>query len=137
MQGIARAGIFRESRGVLPTTLALAWCSLGWLGSFALMASSQALWNVLGVLICTHCMVIAAYMIHEAAHQSVFASPRANAAVGECLGFVAGASYVSFERIRHLHMRHHRDRVDLACFDYKSLLREHVWLRRLIQFAEW
>lgn len=137
MQGTTRLKFFREREGILPTTLALIWCCCGWLGSFVLMASPYALWNVLGVLICTHSMVIAAYMIHEAAHQSVFATPRGNAAVGECLSFIAGASYVSFERIRHLHMRHHRDRVDLACFDYKRLLRERAWLRRLIQLAEW
>ena len=137
MPGMTRAGFFREPQGILPTTLALSWCSAGWLGSFALMASPSMLWNAIGVLICTHCMVIAAYMIHEAAHQSVFASARSNAAVGEWLSFIAGASYVSFERIRHMHMRHHRDRVDVACFDYKSVLRQHSWLRRLIQIAEW
>ncbi|HWW20571.1 MAG TPA: fatty acid desaturase [Steroidobacteraceae bacterium] len=137
MQGIARAAFFREPQGVLPTTLVLSWCSVGWLGSFALMASQHLLWNALGVLVCAHGMLIAAYMIHEAAHQSVLATPRANAAVGECLSFIAGASYVSFERIRHMHMRHHRDRVDLACFDHQSVLRAHRWLRRLIQIAEW
>jgi fatty acid desaturase len=129
--------MFREPQGALPTSLVLSWCTLGWIGSFALMGASGVAWNVLGVLLCTHCMVLSAYMIHEAAHQSVFATPQANARVGEWLSFIAGASYVSFERIRHMHMRHHRDRVDLACFDYKSLLKERPRLRRAIQIAEW
>jgi fatty acid desaturase len=137
MQGIAPAALFREPQGILPTSLVLSWCTLGWLGSFALMGSPALPCNALGVVLCTHCMVLAAYMIHEAAHQSVFATPRANERVGEWLSFIAGASYVSFERIRHMHMRHHRDRVDLACFDYKSVLHERAWLRRMIQTAEW
>jgi fatty acid desaturase len=129
--------MFREPQGALPTLLVLSWCTVGWFGSFALMGSTPWPLNALGVLLCTHCMVLAAYMIHEAAHQSVFATPAANERAGEWLSFIAGASYVSFERIRHMHMRHHRDRVDLACFDYKSVLRERAWLRRMIQLAEW
>jgi fatty acid desaturase len=137
MQGIARTALFRESQGALPTTLVLLGCSAGWLGSFALMASSHLSLNALGVLLCTHSMVLAAYMIHEAAHQSVFAGARANERVGEWLGFIAGISYVSFERIRHMHMRHHVERVDVACFDFARLLRNRAWLRRIIQFGEW
>jgi fatty acid desaturase len=82
-------------------------------------------------------MVLAAYMIHEAAHQLVFATPPANEAVGEASSFIAGGSYASFERIRHLHMRHHRDRVDLACFDYKKTLARHRWLKPMLEAAEW
>jgi fatty acid desaturase len=137
MQGTARAALFREARGVVPTTLVLSGCSVGWLASFGLMASSNVGWNALGVLMCAHAMVLAAYMIHEAAHQSVFATPRANERIGEWLGFIAGISYVSFERIRHLHMRHHVDRVDIACFDYRRVLRDRAGLRRMIQIAEW
>jgi fatty acid desaturase len=137
MQAGARRTVFRETEGVLPTSLVLLWSSLGWLGSFALMASVHPLWNMLGVLLCTHSMVLAAYLIHEAAHQSLFATPPANDRIGEWLSFIAGGSYASFERIRHMHMRHHRDRVDLACFDGKSVMRHRPWLRRIIQAAEW
>ena len=38
------------------------------------------------------------------------------------MGFMAGAGYASFDRIRHMHLRHHRDRADLSCFDFKGLL---------------
>jgi fatty acid desaturase len=137
MQPGARRAVFREPQGALPTCAALLWSSLGWLSSFGLMASAQPLWNVLGVLLCTHSMVLAAYLVHEAAHQSLFAGPRANERIGEWLSFIAGGSYASFERIRHMHMRHHRDRVDLACFDGKRVMRHRAWLRHTIQVAEW
>jgi fatty acid desaturase len=82
-------------------------------------------------------MVLAAYLIHEAAHQTLFASSRANAIAGEALSFVAGSTYGSFERIRHMHMRHHRDRADLTCFDFLELLRRRPALRRMLEAAEW
>jgi fatty acid desaturase len=136
-QSMSRAVLFREQEGVLPNGLVFTWCSLGWLSSFALMACPYALWNLIGVLLCAHCMVLAAYMIHEAAHQSLFASAVANRRAGEWFSFIAGGSYASFERIRHLHIRHHRDRVDLACFNYKTPLQQRPRLRRALEIAEW
>ena len=132
-----RSNLFREPAGVLPNTLVLMWTSVGWLASFVLMGADDVLSNVVGVLVCTHTMTLAAYLIHEAAHQTLFASATANRRVGEWLGFIAGSSYASFERIRHIHIRHHRDRVDLICFDLKGLMQRHPTLRRLLQTAEW
>jgi fatty acid desaturase len=136
-RAIMPLALFREREGALPNSLVLAWCTLGWLGSFALMASAHIAWNIAGLALCTHCMLLAAYMVHEVAHQSVFASPAANRCAGEWLSFIAGGSYASFERIRHLHIRHHRERVDLACFDYKTLMRRYPLLRRACEIAEW
>lgn len=132
-----RPKLFRERAGVVPNSLVLLWSGLGWLTSFVLMGSDSALSNAIGCLLCTHCMVIAAYLIHDAAHQSLFATPAGNRMAGECMSFIAGSSYASFERIRHLHIRHHRDRVDLTCFDLKGLLQRQPALRRGIEIAEW
>jgi fatty acid desaturase len=101
------------------------------------MGAHAVVLNVLGVVLCTHSMVLAAYLIHEAAHQSLFATASANRRIGEWLSFIAGGSYASFERIRHMHIRHHRDRVDLATFDGKVLMRRYPLLRRAIEIAEW
>lgn len=134
---ILRPRLFREREAVLPNTAVLVWTSSIWCVSFALMAAGSVWLNGLGVLLCTHSMVLAAYLIHEAAHQSLFATATANRRVGEALSFIAGGSYASFERIRHMHIRHHRDRVDLATFDGRVLMRRYPLLRRLIQAAEW
>jgi hypothetical protein len=53
------------------------------------------------------------------------------------MSFIAGGAYVSFERIRHLHLRHHRDRADVTRFDYKAFLRKRPLLRRLVYSLEW
>jgi fatty acid desaturase len=129
--------LFRESSGVLPSTLALAWTSVGWLVSFYLMGTHRVVLNIAGVLLCGHTMVLAAYLLHDAAHQSLLATPSANRRIGEWLSFVAGGAYASFERIRHMHIRHHVDRADVTCFNFKQLIQNHPALRRLLEIAEW
>ncbi|HUN26887.1 MAG TPA: fatty acid desaturase [Steroidobacteraceae bacterium] len=133
----ARIELFRDSRAALANTLALGAASLGWLGSFALMSARSVPLDGVGVLLCAQSMVLAAYLIHEAAHQTLFATRAANACAGEAMSFIAGSSYASFERIRHMHIRHHLDRADLACFDFKALLERRARLRALIQALEW
>ncbi len=135
--GTQSSAIFREPEGVVPNTVILLWTSLLWLGSFRLMGDESGLLNVLGVIACVHTMVLAAYLIHEAAHYTLFSGVRLNQWVGEWMSFIAGASYASFGRIRHLHIRHHRDRADVTCFDFKGLMQRQPWLKRTLQALEW
>jgi fatty acid desaturase len=130
-------GLFRDRDAALANTLVLGWVCAAWLGSFALMGSRVAAADVAGVLLCVHAMVLAAYLIHEAAHQTLFAPAWANAWAGEAMNFIAGSSYASFERIRHMHIRHHLDRADLACFDFKTLFQRRPGARRVLQVLEW
>lgn len=129
--------LFRDREAALANALVLAWTCAAWIGSFALMAAHAALLNAAGVLLCVHAMVLAAYLIHEAAHQNLFAAPGLNQLTGEAMSFIAGSCYASFERIRHMHIRHHVDRADLACFDFKSLMLRRPALRRALQYLEW
>jgi fatty acid desaturase len=129
--------LFREREGVVPNTVVLLLVSGAWLGSFALMGHASVAANIAGVLLCTQAMVLAAYLVHEAAHYTLFSSPAGNRRVGEWVSFIAGSSYASFERIRHLHIRHHRDRADLVCFDFKALMQRRPALRRTLEALEW
>jgi len=122
---------------ILPNWLALLASSAAWAGSFALMAQPSLLFELIGLWLCAHAMVLAAYLVHEAAHTTLFASPRANHWAGETMNFVAGTPYASFERIRHMHIRHHVERVDLTCFDPKEVIRKHPALRRPLEALEW
>ena len=137
MDALARWTLFREAAGAVPNTLAIGYASSAWLASFALMGADPVATNVIGVLLCAHAMVIAAYLIHEAAHYTLFASPALNRAIGEWVNFIAGSCYASFERIRHMHLRHHRDRADVTCFDFKGLMHRRPGLRRAIEVLEW
>ncbi len=134
---VAPRGLFRDREAALANTSVIVWTCAGWLGSFALMGAHSAVLNAAGVLLCVHTMVLAAYLIHEAAHQTLFAPHRANTVAGETMNFIAGSSYASFERIRHMHIRHHLDRADLTCFDLKGLLRRRPGVRRVLQMLEW
>lgn len=129
--------IFREPEGALPNTLVLLWTSAAWLASFPMMAADALTLNALGALLCVHAMVLAAYLIHEAAHYTLFRQPAHNRMTGEWMSFIAGACYASFERIRHLHLRHHRDRADVTCFDFKGLMQRQPMVKRLLQACEW
>jgi fatty acid desaturase len=131
------AGLWREAQGAVPNSLALGYAVAGYAAGFVLMAA-DALWlNAAGVLLTAHAMVIAAYLIHEAAHYTLFARPAHNLLAGEAMSWIAGSAYASFERIRHLHLRHHRDRADVTCFDYKAFLERRPVLARLVYALEW
>jgi fatty acid desaturase len=129
--------LFRDRSDARAHSLVLSYVFLGWVGSFALMASHSVALDILGVLLCAHTMLLAAYLLHEAAHQTLFISRRANQWVGETVNCIASSGCASFERIRHLHVRHHLDRADLVCFDFKDLMRRHPLLRRTLQAFEW
>jgi fatty acid desaturase len=129
--------LFRDREAAVNNSLVMAWTCLGWLASFALMAQPAIALNLIGLLLCVHTMVLAAYLIHEAAHHTLFSNHLANHRIGETMSFIAGASYASFERIRHMHIRHHLDRADLACFDFKRLTQRVPGLRRALEGLEW
>jgi fatty acid desaturase len=129
--------LYRDRRAAFANTLMLLWTAAGWLASFPLMAAPHVMLNIAGVVLCTHTMVLAAYLVHEAAHQTLFARAPANRSVGEVMCFIAGSPYASFERIRHMHIRHHLDRADVACFDFKGLMHRRPALRRLLGLLEW
>ena len=129
--------LFRDRDAALANSLVLAWTGLAWVASFLLLGATSAWLNAAGVLLCAHAMVLAAYLIHESAHQTLFALPAANATAGEAMNFIAGSAYASFERIRHLHIRHHVERVDVLCFDLPGLLRRRPALRATLQALEW
>jgi fatty acid desaturase len=129
--------IFRDAYAAGINSLVMGATVCGWVGSFYLMARPQFLWPFIGVLLCAQSMVWAAYLIHEAAHQALFAGARLNRIAGETASFIAGSSYASFERIRRLHIRHHVDRADLHCFDYRAFIGRRRLLCRVLQAFEW
>ena len=133
-----RERIFRERQAALPNTLALGYALGGYGLAFVLLARGGLAGAALGVLLAAHSMFIAAYLLHEALHQTLFGARLANRAAAELLSFVAGSSYASSERMRRLHLRHHHERADVSCFDYQAFLRHCPgWVRALVLGLEW
>ena len=93
--------------------------------------------NALGTILLAHGMVIAAYLIHECRHKTIFRSNEANARLGRFLNWISGSSYGTFEDIRYKHFRHHMDNDDSVWFEYEEFFERHPGLVRIIKFLEW
>jgi fatty acid desaturase len=131
------SGLMRQPQGYWPHFAALGSVVAGYAaGVWLLLAESLGL-NLLGTFWLAHALVIGAYMIHECAHNTVFAAPRHNAWLGEALCFLVGASYGDYAGIRHKHMRHHTDRADVVAFDFRQRLLQHAVLLKAVQWLEW
>lgn len=130
------AGLMRQSRGYWPHLAALGYVSVGYLAGLRLLLAEPVVLNLFGVLWLAHALVIAAYMIHECAHNTVFADARYNARLGEALSFLVGSAYGDYTDIRRKHMRHHIDHADVVAFDFRRLLQQHPVLLRTVQVLE-
>ncbi|HSB97903.1 MAG TPA: fatty acid desaturase [Spongiibacteraceae bacterium] len=121
----------RHDDALLPTSAALLYVAAMYCGGFALLFHATWWSWPLGALAVAHSMVIAAYLVHECAHNAIFKESKHNAALGRLLLWINGACYGDYEAIRHKHMRHHIDRADVIAIDYRELLLRHGWLRRI------
>lgn len=138
MKSAKTRALFREPQAVLPNGVALSYAFGGYALSFFLLARPGLGYALSGVLLAAHSMLIAAYLLHEALHRSLFAGRRANQLAGELLSFVAGSVYASYSRLQQLHLRHHLERADVVCFDYKAFLRRQPrWLQGGVLALEW
>ena len=131
------AKIFHEPQGMYyhggAVIYAVGGYIIGWIGLF----SDHWLINLGATLLLGHAMTIAAYMIHECGHNTVFASNESNARLGRFLNWICGASYGTFEDIRYKHFRHHMDNDDSVWFMYEEFFDRHPRLVELIKFFEW
>jgi fatty acid desaturase len=130
---------YRDS--LLPNLLALLYVATGYVGGLFLMARGMAAGSawlyVPALLWFAHALVIAAYLIHECAHNTIFAKNERNAALGRALAWVVGACYSDYATIRDKHFRHHVDEADVIAIDFRPLLRRQPWLLKIIYALEW
>lgn len=127
---------FRDSPDY-PNILALGYAAGAYgLGLVGLLTPGWSA-RLVGVLLLTHGLIIAAYLIHECVHNSFFADKRWNTRLGTALAWWVGAGYARYEDIRHKHFRHHVDRADVISFDFRARLPHYPRLLRLLQTLEW
>ena len=129
--------VMRYEDGLWPNLTALGYAVTAYVAGWSLLFSDSLLSFVIGVLLVAHGMVIAAYLLHECAHNTIFVKNEWNARLGKVLMWFTGACYGDYEEIRHKHFRHHVDRGDVTHFDYRRLLREQPWLLKPVQWLEW
>lgn len=129
--------ILRFHDALLPNLAAWTYMMTAYVSGFAAIMAGSPWLNAAGVLLLAHGMVIAAYFIHECAHDSLFMTQRDNRLFGELLLWICGATYSDYEAIRHKHVRHHMDRADIVSFDFRTRLLAYPKLLRLIRVLEW
>ncbi len=129
--------VFHEPAGLLYHGTALLYALSGYVLGLCGLFSPHWLINLGATIWLAHAMVIAAYMIHECGHNTVFRSNDYNARLGRFLNWICGSSYGTFEDIRFKHFRHHMDNDDSVWFDYDEFWQEYPWIAKIAQFFEW
>jgi fatty acid desaturase len=131
--------LYRYADGRVANSLAIAYALGGYIAGIALLLADSWLANAAGTLLLGHAMIIAAYLIHEFAHGTIFAKPKYNERAGELASWICGSCYAGFQDLRRKHMRHHVDRADVLTFDTKVFLNQRcpAWVRKLVLAAEW
>ncbi|MDH5517420.1 MAG: fatty acid desaturase [Gammaproteobacteria bacterium] len=130
------AGVLRYRDALLPNALAITYTVFAYVTGLLLMLSASWLSIIAGILLFAHAMVIAAYLVHECAHNSLFRKNRYHRWLGEILLWLCGASYSNFDDLRHKHVRHHTDRADVVSFDYRHAILKYPRLLKSIQLLE-
>ena len=137
MAGLQFTGRFYDREGAIHQGGAIAYAVLGYATGFAGLFASSPVVNALATLLLAHAMIIAAYLIHECGHNTVFRRNSDNARLGRLLSQLSGSSYGTFEDIRFKHFRHHVDNGDLVWFDYDTWFPRHPVILKCIQWLEW
>lgn len=128
---------FKWDDGTGPNLTALTYVFAGYPLAFFMLFAKAWYLNLAGVLLLGHSMTIAAYLIHECAHNTLFTRSRDNARLGRVLNWICGGCYGDYATLQHKHFRHHVDKADVVAFDYRPWLKRHPLLLRLIQGLEW
>lgn len=129
--------MFKETQGALFHGAALAYALIGYGLGIAGLFSPHWVINLLATLWLAHAMVIAGYLLHECAHNTVFKRNEHNARLGKLLTWVTGSCYGTYEDIRFKHFRHHVDNADIIWFEYDKWFARHPKVLKAIQVLEW
>ena len=133
-----RQSVLRDRGGFWPLIAVTAYVFGGYFGGIGLLLfATHPLWLLAGTVLTAHAMVIAAYLLHECGHNTLFRRNEHNARLGRVLNWLAASAYARFEDIRNKHMRHHVDNIDVVAFDHVAFLGRRPRLRRLIEVLEW
>ncbi|MCC5796469.1 MAG: fatty acid desaturase [Methylophaga sp.] len=129
--------LLRDPTSLWPNTIAVSYILLTYLGGWWAMFQNSLPLFVLGVVAVAHGMTIAAYLMHDAGHNSIFKSNDHNTRLGRWLNVICGSNYGTYEDMRYKHMRHHVDNCEPVTFDYRSWLKRHPVIHRIVNALEW
>lgn len=129
--------VFKDNEGIVPNVLAFSYAIGGYLAGIAAALSGSVFLNLIGGLLLAHAMVIAAYLLHECAHNSIFKDNKYHVYFGNVLMWITGSCYGNYHDIQHKHFRHHADKADVVAFDYREKLQQYPLLVKVMGILEW
>jgi fatty acid desaturase len=130
--------LFRRPESFWVNGLVILYILGGWTLGIWLMTRPEIASNVAGLLLVAHSLVCSAYLLHDCAHNVVFARARANDALGVLMSWLNGACLATYQGLKKKHLRHHTDRLDVVTFDYRAVLKSAPkWVRRTVLALEW
>ena len=92
--------LFKEPEGIIYNGGAILYAITGYIIGFFGLFNVNIIINILSALLLGHAMIIAAYLVHECAHNLVFKKIRLNKFLGRFLSWICGSSYGIFEDIQ-------------------------------------
>lgn len=128
--------LLKSPRGLRYQACALIYSMAAYASGWALLFSDSLILWPAGVVLLAHGMVIAAYLIHECAHNTIFRENRHNTRLGSLLGWITGSCYGRHLDVRYKHFRHHVDNDDVVHVDYEAWFRAHPHSYRLVTWLE-
>lgn len=129
--------MFRYPDGALPNCGALSYLFAAYSSGIVCLANRAGGLNMLGIVLVASALCMAAYLIHDCAHNAIFRSTASNARLAVVLGWITGSCYTPTDAIIRKHMLHHKERIDNVSFDYRIALRTRPRLTVLVRILEW
>lgn len=128
---------FKYRDGAVPNLAAIGYATAGHFVALALLAVPAWPLNLLGVGLAVHTLMIGAYLLHEAIHETVFASHAHNDDLGRVVTFLGGGGWAGYAALRKKHLHHHSDFMDPTSFDFRACLERAPRLARAVERLEW
>jgi len=129
--------LFKEPEGIIYNGGAILYAITGYIIGFFGLFNVNIIINILSALLLGHAMIIAAYLIHECAHNLVFKKIRFNTYLGRFFSWICGSSYGTYKDIQYKHFRHHVDVDDVVWFDYEAFFKKNPKVFKLTKILEW
>ncbi|MEE4249136.1 MAG: fatty acid desaturase [Alcanivoracaceae bacterium] len=129
--------LLRDPTSLWPNVAAVGYVLLTYFGGWWALFQGSIILFAFGVLAIAHGMSIAAYLMHDCGHNSIFKDSELNSRLGRWLNVICGSNYGTYEDMRYKHMRHHVDNCEPVTFDYRSWLKKHPAIHRTVNTLEW
>ena len=95
-------------------------------------------YNILGVTLLVHALVLSATFTHEFIHGNIFKNRKLNAFWGQAMTHLNGACYATWDALVEHHFNHHLYHADFVGFDILKYLNTiNPWLKWVYVVFEW